>query len=238
MRPTPDRRLGPRPALALAALATALALAALPAQAATPCSEPGHNTQCAEMGSIRMDSVREIKGSPIQAYAEVTLNSNMKDHGARWFLFSVRNVTADGTNPVSLKVDSFAADGAAIPTYKVDTKSYEADYWVDASDVPVGKTIRIDMTVGAADAGAFQLETLVMAFDRGYAAVTDSTGAEASLFAFTLLGVKEPSPAVGTGVLSHGYSVPAPALPATAAAVGAAALVAVAVRRRRGGDAA
>ncbi|MCA1811086.1 MAG: hypothetical protein LC623_03630 [Halobacteriales archaeon] len=212
--------------------AACLALAALlllcaPAQAAEPCSEGGRNVQCSELGSIRMDSVREIKGSPIQVAMEVTLNSNFKEHGARWFLFSVRNITGD--NPVSLQVNGFTAGGAPVVTSKVEQKSYESDFWVDASDVPVGKTLRIDMTVGAAEAGAFQLEALVMAFDRGYAAVTDSTGHEASLFSFTLLGVKSPTPAVGAGTLSKGYTVPSLQVPAAIAVLGLAAAL-----RRRG----
>jgi hypothetical protein len=172
-----------------------------------------------------MDSVREIKGSPIQLSTEVTLNSNFKDHGARWFLFSVRNVTADGTNPILLKVDGFSADGAQVVTSKVDQKAYESDFWVDVEDVPVGKTIHIDMTVGATDAGAFQLETLVMAFDRGYSAVADSSGAEASLFSFTLLGVKSATGSVGASPLSHGYTVPGLELPALVAALGAVAVL-------------
>jgi hypothetical protein len=222
-------RLRPTGLRAACLALAALLLAAAPAQAAEPCSEGGHNVQCSELGSIRMDSVREIKGTPIQVAMEVTLNSNFKDHGARWFLFSVRNITTDGANPISLKVDGFTAGGTPIVTSKVEQKYYESDFWVDASDVPVGKTIRIDMTVGAADAGAFQLEALVMAFDRGYAAVTDSTGHEASLFSFTLLGVKSPTAAVGAGPLSKGYTVPSLQVPAAIAVLGLAAAL-----RRRG----
>jgi len=212
--------------LAFAAFLLAMLAPAVQAQA---CSEGGHNVQCSEMGTIRMDSVREIKGDPIQVTSEVTLNSNFKDHGARWFLFSVRNVTADGTNPIVIKVDSFAANGNPVVTSKQDIKSNEADYWVDVEDVPVGQPIHIDMTVGATDSGAFQLETLVMAFDRGYAPVTDSTGAQASLFSFTLLGVKQPTASMGAGPLSKGYSVPGLEAPA---AVMACAAVALLARRR------
>jgi MYXO-CTERM domain-containing protein len=219
---------GPR--AATLALACLVAAAALPAAAAQSCSEGGHNVQCSELGSIRMESVREIKGTPIQVTSEVTLNSNFQEHGARWFLFSVRNVTADGTNPVLIKVDSFTADGANVVTTKTEQKPYEDDYWVAVEDVPVGKTIQIAMTVGATDSGAFQLETLVMAFDRGYAAVTDSTGAQASLFSFTLLGVKTPTASLGAGPLSHGYTVPGVEVPA---AVGVLALAVAAARRRR-----
>ena len=226
MRPsdTPTNRPpGLRPgAIALAALLVTL----VPAVQAGTCQEGGHNMQCSELGTIRMDSVREIKGSPIQVSAEITLNGNFKDHGARWFLFSVRNVTSDGTNPIMVQVDSFNADGAKVVTSKVEQKSYESDFWVDVEDVPVGKTIHIDMTIGASDAGAFQLETLVMAFDRGYTPVTDSTGAEASLFSFTLLGVKSTTGSVGAGPLSKGYSVPGLELPALVACLGAAILLA------------
>jgi len=219
-----DARLVAATGVAVAAL-----LLAVPAAAAQQCSEPGHNVQCSELGSIRMDAVREIKGAPIQAYVEVTLNSNFKDHGARWFLFSVRNLTSDGANPISIKVDGFTAGGSPVVTTKTDTKYYETDYWVDADDVPVGKTIRIDMTVGAADTGAFLLEALAMPFDRGYAPVTDATGAEASLFSFTLLGVKSSTPGVGASPLSHGYTVPSLQVPAALAVLG----VAAAVQRRR-----
>jgi hypothetical protein len=127
-----------------------------------------------------------------------------------------------------VNLDSFTADGAQIVTSKKEVKPYEVDLWVDVEDVPVGKTITLDMTVGAAEAGAFQLETLVMSFDRGYAPVTMSGGVEASLFSFTLLGVKSPTGSVGAGPLSDGYSVPGLGLPALLAAVG----VALIVRRR------
>lgn len=211
------------------AFAAFLVAALVPAAAAQACSEPGRNVQCSELGSIRMDSVREIRGAPIQLAAEVTLNSAFKEQGARWFLFSVRNVTGDGINPVQLQVDSFTADGAPIVTSKDERKAHETNFWVDVEDVPVGKTIRIEMTVGSAEAGAFQLEALVMAFDRGYAAMHDSTGAEASLFSFTLLGVKSPTGAVGASPLSRGYTVPGLEAPAAALAVLASALL---LRRR------
>jgi hypothetical protein len=217
-----DRTPGTRAGVAFAAFFLA---ALAPAAAAAPCTEGGHNVQCSELGSIRMDSVREIKGSPIQLSTEVTLNSNFKDHGARWFLFSVRNLTSDGANPIQIHIDGFSADGAKIATSKADQKSYESDFWVDVEDVPVGKTIRIDMTVGAADAGAFQLEALVMAFDRGYSAITDSTGAEASLYSFTLLGVKSPTGSIGAGPLSGGYTVPTYQIPALIGILGVAALL-------------
>ncbi|HUR62671.1 MAG TPA: hypothetical protein VM286_09950 [Candidatus Thermoplasmatota archaeon] len=224
-----DTSVPDRPASALRALtiaSAALLVATLvPTAAAQSCQEGGHNVQCSELGTIRMDSVREIRGDPIKVQAQVLLNSNFKDHGARWFLFSVRNVTSDGTNPIMINVEGFTADGAPVVTSKKEVKSFEADFWVDVEDVPVGKTITIDMTVGAADAGAFQLETLVMSFDRGYAPVLDSTGAEASLFSFTLLGVKSATGSVGAGPLSDGYSVPGLGLPALLAAVGAALLV-------------
>jgi hypothetical protein len=228
MRP---KNASARRPLAAGALAFAVFLVAtlVPAAQAQACSESGHNVQCSEFGTIRMDSVREIKGDPIHVTSQVTLNTDFKSSGARWFLFSVRNVTADGTNPIMIKVDSFTADGANVVTSKVDQKSYESDFWVDVEDVPVGKQIAIEMTVGAGDAGAFQLETLVMAFDRGYAPITDSTGAEASLFSFTLLGVKSATADVGAGALSKGYTVPSLQVPA----VLAVSLAVAALARRR-----
>lgn len=225
-RTHPPRRRAGAPALA-ALLLAALACAGT-AQAESTCQEPGRNMQCSELGTIRMDNVREIRGSPIEVAVEVTLNSNFQEHGARWFLFSVRNLTGDGANPVTLKVTSFAAGGAPLTTNKVDERPSETALWVDAEDVPVGQPIRIDMSVGAAEAGAFQLEALVMPFDRGYSPITDSTGMEASLFSFTLLGVKSPSASVAAEALSDGYTVPSLQVPAALAVLG----VAAALRRR------
>jgi hypothetical protein len=224
MRPTKTPRTHP-PGIAGGVAFAAFLVAALAPAAQAACQESGHNVQCSELGTIRMDGVREIKGSPIQVATDVTLNSNFKEHGARWFLFSVRNVTSDGANPVLLAVDGFTADGAPITTSKVEQKPYESDFWVDVEDVPVGKAIHIAMTVGATEAGAFQLETLVMAFDRGYSPVTDSSGAMASLFSFTLLGVKDPTGSVGAGPLSTGYKVPGVEVPALLGALGAALLL-------------
>lgn len=197
------------------------------------CSEPEYNVQCTEFGSIRMDSQRDIRGERIDLTAWIYLNTAYEDRNARWLMFSVRNVTSDGTSPVTLEVVRFGTEHGDIVTSRVEQPTpNEVNLWVDVLDTPVGTPITIDMKVGSTERGAFRVETLVLAFDRGYAPMQTASG-DASLFSFTLLGVnEETSGASGAGQVSlfDGHKVPGLASLTILVAIGG---VAAFLRRRR-----
>lgn len=217
----------------LASALTAFALLALvPLSQAQSCGEPGMNGQCTEFGSIAMEGQRDIRGDPIGLSVTFTLNTAYADQGSRWLLVSVRNVESDGSNPVTIDMQSFSSAYGDILTTRVEQPSpSELNLWVETLDTPVGTPIVLDLKVGATDRGAFQLETLVMAFDRGYAPVKDSAGNDASLFSFTLLGVNEETSAVSRdkGSLLRGNKVPGIE---AAAVIGALVAVAFVLKRR------
>ncbi len=208
---------------------------AQPAGAQSGCTEAGKNVQCTEFGSITMDSQRDIRGDPIDLTATITLNTAFGDHAARWLLFSVRNVTDDGSNPVTISLTHFSTYAGDVVTTRVEHPSAnELNLWVDTLDAPVGTPITLDMKIGSTDRGAYRLEVLVMAFDRGYAPVQDSSGADASLFSFTLLGVNKETSGVtadGGGSLLDGHKMPG--MEAGAALVAITLVAAVLVRRRQ-----
>ena len=80
--------------------------------------------------------------------------------------------------------------------------------------------------------GAEQPRTLVMPFDRGYAAIRDG-GKDANLFSFTLLGVNRETASAsrgGGGGLFDGHKVPGFEVPLALAIV---AISALAMRGRR-----
>lgn len=215
-------------ALGLAAL---LALSPMVA-AQSGCTEPEKNLQCTEFGTISMDSQRDIRGDPIDMSAVITLNTAYADQASRWLLFSVRNAEADGSNPVTIELVGFSTSFGDIVTTRVEHPSAsELNLWVDTLDTPVGTPISIDLRVGSTERGAYRLETLVMAFDRGYAPIQDSSGNDASLFSFTLLGVNKETPGVGPDGASFmdGKKLPGfgvmPLLAILAAAAAAAAFV-------------
>lgn len=206
-RPHGTRRL---PAALLAAVAL---LAMVPAAGAQTCGEPGMNGQCTEFGSIAMESQRDVRGEPIDLTVSFTLNTAYAEQGSRWLLVSVRNAEEDGRDPVTIEMLRFASVHGDILTTRVEQPSAsELNIWVETLDTPVGTPVSLDLRVGATERGAFQLETLVMAFDRGYAPVQDSVGNDASLFSFTLLGVNEETQAVASdrGSLLRGNKVPGP----------------------------
>lgn len=206
------------------------------AQGAAGCSETGKNVQCTEFGTISMDSQRDIRGQPIDVTASVTLHTAYADRGARWVMFSVRNVTDDGTNPVTISLTRFATDAGDVVTTRIEhEKTNELNLWVDVLDTPVGSPITLAMQVGATERGAYRLETLVMAFDRGYAPIKDSAGNDASLFSFTLLGVnKETAKSVpaGSGSVLQGYKMPGFGVAPT---LGVLAVATIALLRKRSG---
>jgi hypothetical protein len=197
-----------------------------------PCTQPGRNVQCTAFGSAAMDSQREIKGDPINLDADIWLNSNLADQGARWILFSVRNVTGEGSEPVSISLLKFATPSGEVVTTRVDhDKANEIDLWVDVLDTPVGTPITLSVQVGSSERGAYRLEVLVLAFDRGYETLKDPGGTEYSLFTSTLLGVNKETGQIsnaGGGSLLEGKKTPGLGLPILAATVG----IAAALRRR------
>ncbi|HUR62216.1 MAG TPA: hypothetical protein VM286_07640 [Candidatus Thermoplasmatota archaeon] len=208
---------------------------AQPATAA-PCVEPGKNIQCNAFGSISMDTQRDIKGDPITETVSIWLNTNMQDQGARWLLFSVRNNTADGSNPVEIALVRFSTPNGDMVTTRVDRPgANEIDLWVDVLDTPAQTPITIEVQVGSSERGAYRLEALVLAFDRGYETLKDASGAEASLFASTLLGVNKESgklAGAGGGSLLQGKKTATLAVPGFVAALSIALAVTLAVRRR------
>jgi hypothetical protein len=232
LRRPPARGRSARPAAWAAALAFALLLGLSPAAAQGGCSEDGRNVQCTGFGRISMESQRDIRGDAIDVAAAVTLDTGYADQGARWLLFSVRNVEADGSNPVTIELGHFTSPYGDIVTTRVEhATANELDLWVDILDTPVGQPIDLALRVGATERGAFRLETLVMAFDRGYEPVKDPDGNDASLFSFTLLGVNQETGAVNPdgGSLAEGKKLPAlGAVPL----LSAVALLAVLARRR------
>lgn len=231
-RPTQPTRPTPRTRLLAAALTAFALLAFAPAAQAQACGEPGMNGQCTEFGSIAMEGQRDIRGDAIDLTVTFTLNTAYADQGSRWLLVSVRNIEDDGSNPVTIELRSFASAYGDILTTRVEQPSAnELNLWVETLDTPINTPITLDLRVGATDRGAFQLETLVMAFDRGYAPVKDSMGNDASLFSFTLLGVNEETSAVASdkGSLLRGNKVPGLG---AVAVLGALVAVALLLKRR------
>jgi len=210
-------------------LAAVLALSSAVAQSG--CAQSGRNMQCNEFGRIAMDNQQDIRGEPVELSVDITLRTGYEDQGARWLLFSVRNVEPDGSDPVTIELLSFHSTHGNIATTRVEQPSAsELNLWVDILDTPIGAPIEIELRVGATERGAFELETLVMAFDRGYVPIQTSSG-DASLFSFTLLGVNEE-----TGKISSGKSfLEGQKLPGFGVVplVAVLAAVAVLVQRRR-----
>jgi hypothetical protein len=227
-------------AAAFVVLVTASVLAVPPALAqeenpSSACTENGMNVQCNEFGSIKMDAHRDIRGDPLDVTARIQLHTSYADDGARWVMFSVRNVTDDGPSPVTVGLQRFSTANGDIVTTRVEhAKPSELNLWVDVLDLPVGTAVDLDLLVGATQRGAFSLEALVLAFDRGYAPIRAGSGEDASLFSFTLLGVNEETgPAAGQdpGSLAEGHKLPALGL---LAVFGAVAIVLAANFRRKG----
>jgi hypothetical protein len=243
-RMTPSRSLAHATAALLLLLLAATGAAAqdttdTATDSATPaaadpsaCTQPGKNVQCNGFGSITMDSQATIKGEPATLTIDIWLNSNMADQGARWILFSVRNNTSDGS-PIAISLDKFATPNGDVVTTRVDhDKANEIDLWVDVLDTPVQTPITIQVQVGSSERGAYRLEALVLAFDRGYETLKGSDGTEASLFSSTLLGVNKETGALanaGGGSLLQGKKTPGLLVPGVVALLACAAVVA---RRR------
>lgn len=236
-RPTHDRL---RARLAVGALALLLLFAAVaPASAGRTsrtaddeCEEKDVNMQCNDFGVIRMDSRTDVRGKPVNVVTDITLDTAYQENGARWLMFSVRHIPESGSSPVTISLVRFETPHGEIITTEVERNGpNEINLWVDVLDTPVDIPIQLEVEVGATERGAFSLETLVLAFDRGYEPIVDG-GEEASLFSFTLLGVNKETPSTlsgeGKGIFD-GKKTPGLAVPVVLLVA-----VAVAVLRRRG----
>ena len=244
----PDQQRGTRPKttrarpktrhIALAAASMLIFVGAAVAGGATAqssgtCQETGKNVQCTQFGTIAMDTRADIRGDPIQVAAEIWLNTDYADRGARWVMFSVRNTTEEGASPVTIGLTKFSTiHGDVITTRVEQPKPSELNLWVDVLDLPTATTISLELRIGATERGAYSLETLVLAFDRGYAPVKDNQGNDASLFSHTFLGVnKETQTTAGDdGSFSAGNKLPSPGPLLVLVILSVAALV---VLRRR-----
>lgn len=205
-----------------------------PNAASSSCLENGMNVQCTDFGTIKMESRRDIRGEPIDVTAQIYLNTGYGNQGARWVMFSVRNTTDDGPSPITIGLNKFSTSSGDVVTTRVEqVKPSELNLWVDVLDLPLNMPISLDLRVGATERGAYSVETLVLAFDRGYAPVQDAYGNDASLFSFTLLGVnKETASTAGdVDTLSEGNKLPAPGLLAVLGVM--ASVAAIVVLRRR-----
>lgn len=237
-----NKRILPTAIGAAGALALLLvaALAAPSAQAAHnsgyDCEQDGKNTECNDLGRIAMDTQREIRGEPIMVQVDATVDDTHSDMGARYVMFSVRHDPSGGSSPLSLSLEKFSTQEGAIFTERIDHDvPNEINIWAHVADIPEGEAIELVVKVGASDRGAFQLETLVMPFDRGYEPVRGDDGKEITMFSFTTLGVNEETPDVSSsgGSFVDRFRTPGFTGVAALAALSAAVLVAV-VRRRRG----
>lgn len=224
-RPTSSARR----AMSLAVVAVAMFVAFAPASAQTACREEGKNMQCNQFGTISMENQRDIKGTPITVDVETTIYDTYADQGARWILFSVRHEPRGDSSPVSLSLVGFKSAYGDVVTTRIEREvPNEINAWVHVVDVPTNTPITMSVKVGSTERGAFQLESLVMPFDRGYEPLS-TQGEDLSLFAYTLLGVNGETGRVGGGgSFIDGVRTPGLALPAIAGALA----VAFIMRRR------
>jgi hypothetical protein len=201
------------------------ALTLEPAQAQQACERSGKSGECQPWGEAWMPNRAEMRGDPVELTAEIYLTSDFQDLGARWVMFSVRNVTWDGTNPIDVRIDSFGTQYGTVITTREDYQPHQVDLWVDVMDLPVNDLIEIDMTINSAAKGAFLIETMIIVFDRGYEEIKTSGGDNVALFAATHLGVHEESGSGSGGLSSRLQNVPGPGLIAVVAALGLVAAV-------------
>lgn len=198
------------------------------------CHQSKYNIDCNRFGFISMESIRHVEGGPVELETTILLNTSFEHRDARWIMFSVRNVTAQGESPVTIDLESFTARGGGeiITTRRIQETPNEVNLWVDVLDLPVGEQITIEMTVGVTEQGAFNLETLVIPFDRGYEPIKDRAGKDITLYSSTLLAVNEATASTATGdegFLDSGEKVPGIG---AAIAVGIVSLAALAHARR------
>lgn len=200
------------------------------ASAQDDCQESGKNIECNAFGRIAMENRERVKGEPVDVNASITLNTSYEDQGARWIMFSIRNVTDRGPSPVSVQLNTFSTDEGEIVTTRVDhEQENELNLWVDVLDLPVGEEITLDVTVGCTEEGAYAVETLVLAFDRGYDPIKNASGENVGLFSYTLLGVNEATEAVSAANGDEPLGIRGVPGPTSLAAAGSVTIAAAAL---------
>ncbi len=194
------------------------------------CRQSGYNMQCNEFGTIRMENTKDVKGEHVESTTYITLDTDFEEENARWVMFSLRNTTPGGS-PVEIQVDAFETNqsGDIITTRQIQDDPNEVELWVDTLDLPVDEEIRLEATVAVTELGAYQLETIVIPFDRAYDPIQTSGGERITLFSYTMLGVNDPTPSLDAdhengGWLSTAQETPAPGIAIAAMLLGAAAL--------------
>ncbi len=192
------------------------------------CRKSGKNGQCNEFGEIWMDNRVDVEGERVDLRADIMLYTDFSERNTRWIMFSMRNISQELGHPVDVELRAFNTEHGDIVTTREDYQDHRVDLWVDVLDLPVNTPIVVEMNVGVTERGAFDMETMVLAFDRGYDPITMSGGQEASLFAYTTLSVTEATS--GSGLMSKIQNVPGVG---AVAVLGALAAVAVAIGRRR-----
>ncbi len=195
------------------------------------CAEKCFNVQCTEFGTMKMENQRDIRGEPITMTITTTLHDTYERSGARWVMFSVRHVPeGSGGSPISLQLMDFTSAYGPVYITSIDHDfANEINIWVHVVDVPLDTPLKLDVSVGAGDRGAFRLEALAMPFDRGYEPIADSLGADQILYSFTVLGVNKETTGVsaGGGISGRGIPMTGPLV------LGAALLACAAMLRRR-----
>lgn len=167
---------------------------------APDCKRDGYNVECNAFGAIRMESMRDLKGEPIDVSTGIVLQETFEDRDARWVMFSIRNTTADGESPVSIDLNSFESESGKVVVTRVDQpRPAELNLWVHVLDLPVDELMTLNVTVGVGERGAFALETVVIPFDRGYAPIEGANGEAISLYSSTLLAVNEETASTSSG---------------------------------------
>lgn len=199
------------------------------------CDHDGKNTQCNEFGTIAMDTQREVRGDPIVLNVTTVVRDDHADEGARYVMFSVRHDARGGSSPISLELLKFESPHGPIFTERIeDERPNEINIWAHVADIPENVPIDLQVKVGASDRGAFQVETLVMPFDRGYDGLQDRQGEQVNVFSYTTVGVNKETASVGDKGGSFMDNVRTPGFAAAHALVALAGLLAVAAWRRRG----
>lgn len=222
-------------ALAVLAVVGVLAVSGTAsAQDDMSCKESGKNIECNEFGRIAMDHRQRVKGDPVDVNATITLNRTYENQGARWIMFSIRNVTDSGESPVSLRLNTFSTDDGEVVTTRVDHEDEnELNLWVDVLDLPTREPITLEVSVGCTEEGAYAVETLVLVFDRGYDPIKNASGENVGLFSNTLLGVNEATDPISTSSSDSPLGIRDVPGAGALGAAGAVAIVAAVTARGR-----
>lgn len=203
---------------------------------AIDCQKDGVNVECNDFGAIMMPITKNVKGDPVNLAVNITLETSYEDRGARWVMFSMRNITDDGDSPVTIGLGSFtSSSGDIVTTRVIQDKPSELNLWIDVLDLPIGEPITLEAEIGVTERGAFAIETIVIPFDRGYEPIKDAQGAPVSLYSSTLLAVNAATTATAAGddgSILDGNKVPGAAVGLTVLLLAATA-VTLSARRKQ-----